>query len=36
MRNLEALSVVHHRPLALAGRAAVDYVALATLSEGRS
>ena len=36
MRNLEALSVVHHRPLALAGLAAVDYVALATLSEGWS
>ena len=36
MRNLEALSVVHHRPLVLAGLAALDYVALATLSEGRS
>ena len=36
MRNLEGLSVVHHRPLALAGLAAVDYVALAILSEGRS
>ena len=36
MRNLEALSVVHHRPLVLAGLAAVDYVALATLSEGWS
>ena len=36
MRNLEALSVVHHRPLVLAGLAAVDYVALVTLSKGRS
>jgi hypothetical protein len=36
MSNLEALSVVHHRSLVLAGLAAVDYVALATLSEGRS
>ena len=36
MRNLEALSVVHHRPRVLAGLAAVDYVALAILSEGRS
>ena len=36
MRNLEALSVAHHRPLVLAGLVAVDYVALATLSEGRS
>ena len=36
MRNLEALSVVHHRPLVLPGLAAVDYVALAILSEGRS
>ena len=36
MRNLEALSVVNHRPLVLAGLAAVDYVTLATLSEGRS
>jgi hypothetical protein len=35
MSDLEALSVVHHRPLVLAGLAAVDYVALATLSEGR-
>ena len=34
--NLEALSVVHYRPLVLAGLAAVDYMALATLSEGRS
>ena len=36
MRNLEALSVVHHRPLVLAGRVVVDYVALRTLSERRS
>ena len=37
MRNLEALSVVHHRPLAPAGLvAAVDYVTLRTLSERRS
>ncbi len=36
MRNLEALSVVNHRPLVLAGLAAVDYVTLATLSERRS
>ena len=35
MRNLEALSVVHHRPLVLAGLAAVDYVTLAALSESR-
>ena len=35
MSNLEALSVVHHRSLVLAGLAAVDYVALATLSERR-
>ena len=35
MRNLEAFSVVHHRTLVLAGLAAVDYVALAILSEGR-
>ena len=28
MMNLEALSVVHHRPLVLAGLSAVDYVAL--------
>ena len=35
MRNSEALSVVHHRPLVLAGLAAVDYVALETLSECR-
>ncbi len=32
----EALSVVNHRPLVLAGLAAVDYVTLATLSESRS
>jgi len=36
MRNLEALSVVHHRPLVLAGLAAVDYATLAALSEHRS
>lgn len=36
MTILEALSVVNHRPLALAGLSAVDYVALAILSEGRS
>jgi hypothetical protein len=36
MRNLEALSVVNHRPLVLAGLAAVDYTALATLSDSRS
>jgi hypothetical protein len=36
MRNLEALSVVNHRPLVLAGLAAVDYAALATLSDSRS
>jgi len=36
MMILEALSVVNHRPLVLAGLAAVDYVALAILSEGRS
>ena len=35
MRNLEALSVVHHRPLVLAGLAAVDYMLLRTLSERR-
>ena len=35
MTILEALSVVDHRPLVLAGLAAVDYVTLATLSEGR-
>ena len=29
----EALSVVHHRPLVLAGLAAVGYVALRPLSE---
>ena len=31
----EALSVVHHRPLVLAGLAAVDYVTLRPLSERR-
>ena len=36
MRKLEALSVGLHRPLALAGLVAVDYVALRTLSERRS
>jgi len=36
MTILEALSVVNHRPLVLAGLAAADYVALAILSEGRS
>ncbi len=36
MRYLEALSVVHHRPLVLAGLAAVDYVTLRPLSERRS
>ena len=36
MRNLEALSVVHHRPLVLAGLAAVDYMPLRHLSESRS
>ena len=36
MTILEALSVVNHRPLVMAGLAAVDYVTLATLSEGRS
>ena len=36
MTILEALSVVNHRPLVLAGLAAVDYATLATLSEGRS
>ena len=35
MRNLEALSVVHHRPLVLAELAAVDYMPLRTLSERR-
>ena len=33
---LETLSVVHHRMLVLAGLDVVDYVALATLSEGRA
>ena len=32
----EALSVVHHRPLVLAGLAAVDYVTLRPLSESRA
>ncbi|SVA76975.1 uncharacterized protein METZ01_LOCUS129829 [marine metagenome] len=36
MTILEALSVVSNRPLVLAGLVAVDYVTLATLSEGRS
>jgi len=36
MMNLEALSVVDHRPLVLAGLAAVDYATLATLSDSRS
>ncbi len=36
MKILEALSVVNHRPLVLAGLEAFDYVTLATLSEGRS
>ena len=36
MTILEALSVVNHRPLVLAGLAAVDYVTLATLSKSRS
>jgi hypothetical protein len=36
MRNLEALSVVHHRPLVLARLAAVDYMPLRPLSERRS
>ncbi len=35
MKYLEALSVVHHRPLALAGLAAVYYVTLRPLSESR-
>ena len=35
MRNLEALNVVHHRPLGLAGLAAVDYVTLPPLFESR-
>jgi len=35
MTTLEALSVVNHRPLVLAGLAAVDYVTLATLSDRR-
>lgn len=36
MSNPEALSVVNHRPLVLAGLAAVDYVHLGPLSEHRS
>jgi hypothetical protein len=36
MTILEALSEVNHRPLVLTGLAAIDYVALAILSEGRS
>ena len=35
MRNLETLSVVHHRPLVLARLVAVDYVALRALSVRR-
>ncbi|MEE8465311.1 MAG: hypothetical protein V3S68_02470 [Dehalococcoidia bacterium] len=35
-KSREALSVVHHRPLVLAGLAAVDYVTLRPLSESRS
>jgi hypothetical protein len=35
MRKLEALSVVDHRPLVLAGLAAIDYAALAALSDHR-
>ena len=35
-KSPEALSVVHHRPLVLAGLAAVDYVTLRHLSENRS
>ena len=35
MRKLEALSVVDHRSLVLAGLATIDYVALATLSDNR-
>jgi len=36
MSNPEALSVVNHRPLVLAGLAAVDYMHLGPLSEHRS
>jgi len=36
MNNPEALSVVNHRPLVLAGLAAVDYAHLGPLSEHRS
>ena len=36
MNNLEALRVVDHRPLVLAGLAAVDYAHLGPLSEHRS
>ena len=35
MKISEALSVVNHRPLVLAGLAAVDYATLAALSESR-
>ena len=35
MRKLEALGVVDHRPLVPAGLAAIDYAALATLSNLR-
>ena len=35
MSNPEALSVVNHRPLVLAGLAAIAYAALATLSDLR-
>ena len=35
MRKLEALGVVVHRPLVPAGLAAIDYAALATLSDLR-
>ena len=34
-KSQEALSVVHHRPLVLAGLAAVDYMALRPLSKRR-
>ena len=33
MRILEVLGVVDHRPLVPAGLAAIDYAALATLSD---
>ena len=35
MRKMEALSVVNHRSLVLAGLATVDYATLATLSDRR-